>query len=99
MPIRRMLFAAALLSMLPQATAEAAILIEARKHGEAFRMVVDNAQQRALITTARGESLVDLRQGEIYVRGPSGVARKMRIERPRRSPTTATGSSPGAPAR
>jgi hypothetical protein len=82
MPIRRMLFAAALLSILPQASAGAAILIEARKHGEAFRMVIDNAQQRALITTARGESLLDLRQGEIYVRGPGGVARKMPIQPP-----------------
>ena len=82
MPIRRMLFAAVLLSILPQAPAGAAILIEASKHGEAFRMVVDNRQQRALITTARGESLVDLRRGEIYLRAPSGVARKMRIQRP-----------------
>jgi len=84
MSIRRMLLAAALLSILPQASAGAAILIEARKHGEAFRMVVDNGQQRALITTARGESLVDLRRGEIYLRGPNGVARKMRVERPAR---------------
>lgn len=79
MPVRRILFAAALLSLLPQASAGAAILIEARKHGEAFRMVIDNDQQRALIATARGESLVDLRRGELYLRGPRGVARKMRM--------------------
>lgn len=82
MPIRRTLLAAAVLSILPHVSAEAAILIEARKYGEPFRMVVDNDQQRALITTARGESLVDLQRGEVYVRGPSGVARKMRIESP-----------------
>jgi len=82
MLFRRMLLAAALLCILPQARAGAAILIEARKHGEPFRMVIDNAQQRALITTARGESLVDLEQGEIYVRGTAGVARKMPIRSP-----------------
>jgi hypothetical protein len=79
---RRMLFAAALLCILPQASAGAAILIEAKKYGEPFRMVIDNAQQRALISTARGESLVDLRRGEVYVRGATGVARKMRIQSP-----------------
>lgn len=80
MPIRRMLLAA-LLSIAPLAAADAAILIEARKGGEPFRMVVDNQQGRALIRTTRGESLVDLRRGDIYVRGTSGVARKMKIRR------------------
>ena len=82
MPVRRILLAAALLLLLPQASAGAAVLIEARKHGEPFRMVVDNEQQRALIATARGESLVDLRRGELYLRGPRGVARKMRLASP-----------------
>ncbi len=82
MPFRRMLLAAIVLSVLPQAPAGAAVLIEASKHGEPFRMVVDNHQQRALITTARGESLVDLARGEVYVRGPGAIARKLPIEAP-----------------
>ncbi len=79
MPVRRMLLAAAALSILPQFSAEAAILIEARKAGEPFRMVVDNQRQRALVSTARGQSLIDLAAGEIYVRGPGGVARQVAI--------------------
>jgi len=79
MPVRRMLLAAAVLSILPHFSAEAAILIEAKKHGEPFRMVVDNERQRALISTARGESLIDLAQGQIYVRGPGGVASRSPI--------------------
>ena len=79
MSVRRMLLAAALLSLLPRLSAEAAILIEARKHGEPFRMVIDNEQQRALISTARGESLVDLQAGQIYIQGPGGVARRVPI--------------------
>ncbi len=77
MSVRRMLLAAALFSLLPRLSAEAAILIEARKHGEPFRMVIDNEQQRALISTAQGESLVDLQQAQIYIRGPGGVARRV----------------------
>ncbi len=79
MSVRRMLFAAALLSILPRLSAEAAILIEAHKYGEPFRMVIDSERQRALISTARGDSLVDLQQGQIYVRGPGGVARRVPI--------------------
>ena len=79
--VRWMLLAAALLCGLPQLSAEAAILIEAQKYGEPFRMVIDDQQQRALISTARGESLVDLQQGQIYVRGPGSVARRVSIGR------------------
>jgi hypothetical protein len=79
MPVRRMLLAAALLSLLPQLSAKAAILIEARKQGEPFRMVIDDGQQRALISTPRGDSLIDLAAGEIYVRGPGGVASRVPI--------------------
>ena len=56
MPVHRMLLAAAVLSLLPQLSPAAAILIEARKDGERFRMVVDNEQQRALISTARARA-------------------------------------------
>ena len=42
-------------------------------------MVVDNERQRALVSTARGESLIDLAAGEIYVRGPGGVASRLPI--------------------
>jgi hypothetical protein len=79
MSVRRMLLAAALLSLLPRFSAEAAILIEARKHGEPFRMVIDNERQRALISTARSESLIDLQQGQIYIQGPGGVASRVPI--------------------
>jgi hypothetical protein len=79
MPVRRMLLAAAVLTVLPQLSAKAAILIEARKHGEPFRMVVDNQRQRALVSTARGDSLIDLAAGQIYVRGPGGVASQLAI--------------------
>ena len=57
-------------------------------------MVIDDEQQRALISTARGESLVDLQQAQIYVRrpgrrrapgaartsGPSPASRLYRVE-------------------
>jgi hypothetical protein len=79
MPVRRMLLAAAVLSALPQLSVSAAILIEARKHGEPLRMVVDNERQRALVSTARGDSLIDLAAGEIYVRGLGGVASRVAI--------------------
>jgi len=82
MPFRRMLLAALLASLLPQASADAAVLIEATKHGEPFRMVIDSQQQRALIATARGESLIDLARGELYLRGPGAIAHKMRMQTP-----------------
>ena len=82
MPFRRMLLAAILVSLLPQAAARAAVLIEATKHGEPFRMVVDHERQRALIATARGESLIDLARGELYLRGPGAIAHKMRMPTP-----------------
>ncbi|HEX3210459.1 MAG TPA: hypothetical protein VHQ91_13820, partial [Geminicoccaceae bacterium] len=60
MLVRRMLVAAAVLSVLPQLSATAAILIEARKQDRPFRIVLDNGQQRALVNMAQGESLIDL---------------------------------------
>jgi hypothetical protein len=80
MLVCRMLVAAAVLSVLPQLSATAAILIEARKQGQPFRIVLDNGQQRALVSMAQGESLIDLAAGEIYVRGPGGVASQIAIE-------------------
>jgi hypothetical protein len=41
MLVRRMLVAAAVLIVLPQLSATAAILIEARKQGQPFRIVLD----------------------------------------------------------
>ena len=82
MPIRRILLAASLLLGLPfVAPADAAILIEAHKQGEAVRMVVDNQTGRALITTARGRALVDLVRNEVYLQNGSGPARKVRLDR------------------
>jgi len=97
MPFRRMLLAALVASALPQASAQAAVLIEATKHGEPFRMVVDNQRQRALITTARGESLVDLARGELYLRGAGAIAHKMRIETPAALGATAYRVEPWGP--
>ena len=97
MPFRRMLLAALVASALSQASAQAAVLIEATKHGEPFRMVVDNERQRALITTARGESLIDLAQGELYVRGPGAIARKMRVPAPAALAGTAYRVEPWGP--
>ena len=97
MPFRRMLLAALVASALSQASAQAAVLIEATKHGEPFRMVVDNERQRALITAARGESLIDLAQGELYVRGPGAIARKMPVPAPAALAGTAYRVEPWGP--
>jgi hypothetical protein len=56
MLVRRMLVAAAVLSVLPQLSATAAILIEARKQDRPFRIVLDNGQQRALVSMAQGRA-------------------------------------------
>ena len=51
---------AALLVLTPSTMADAAILIEARQQRDALRIVVEAEQQRALIATPRGQSLIDL---------------------------------------
>jgi hypothetical protein len=80
MSSRWLLSLAALLILAPSAVAEAAILIEARKHGDALRMVIDAEQERALITTPRGQSVIDLERQRIYVRQGAGAPRQMPIE-------------------
>jgi hypothetical protein len=70
----------AVLLMLASSTmAEAAILIEARKQQDTLRMVIDAEQQRALIVTPRGQSVVDLESHRIYLRGAAGGARQVPI--------------------
>jgi hypothetical protein len=78
MSSRCLLALAALLILAPSTAADAAILIEARKQHEAVRMVIDAEQQRALIATPRGQSVIDLERNRIYVRGAAG-ARQMPI--------------------
>jgi hypothetical protein len=72
MPPCRLPLLAALLIFVPSTLSEAAILIEARKEREAVRMVIDAGQQRALIVTPRGRSVIDLETGRIY--GAGGAA-------------------------
>jgi hypothetical protein len=69
---------AVLLTLAPSTMAEAAVLIEARKQSDALRMVIDVEQQRALIATPRGQSVIDLASNRIYV-GGAGGARQMPI--------------------
>jgi hypothetical protein len=75
----RLLSLAVLLAFAPSSLAEAAILIEARRQHEALRMVVDAEQQRALIVTPRGRSLIDVESGRIYVQGAAGGTRQLPI--------------------
>jgi hypothetical protein len=75
----RLLSLAVLLALAPSTLAEAAILIEARKQNEPLRMVIDAEQQRALIATSRGRSLIDLEHGRIYVPGAPGNTRQIPI--------------------
>jgi hypothetical protein len=64
---------AALLVLTPSTMADAAILIEARQQRDALRIVVEAEQQRALIATPRGQSLIDLARHRIYVHGAGGL--------------------------
>jgi hypothetical protein len=77
----RLLSLAALLIFVPSTLAEAAILIEARREREALRMVIDAAQQRAMIATARGRSVIDLESGRIHAQGAGGAVRELRVAR------------------
>jgi hypothetical protein len=63
---------AALLILAPS-VADAAILIEARSQRDALRMVVDAEQQRALIATPRGQSVIDLARHRIYLGGTASA--------------------------
>ena len=51
----------------PLRAAEAAVLIEAKKAGQALRLVVDRTQERVLITAGEVRAMVDLGAGLIYV--------------------------------
>jgi hypothetical protein len=69
---------AVLLTLAPSTMANAAVLIEARKQRDALRLVIDVEQQRALIATPRGQSVIDLARNRIYVGGAAG-SRQMPI--------------------
>jgi hypothetical protein len=75
----RLLSLAALLVLAPSTLADAAILIEARMQHEPLRLVIDAEQERALIVTTRGRSVIDLENGRIYVQGEAGGATRMAI--------------------
>jgi hypothetical protein len=79
MPARWLLLLAASLILAPSTTVDAAILIEARGQRDSLRMVIDAEQQRALIATPRGQSVIDLEGNRIYVRGAAG-ARQMPVQ-------------------
>jgi hypothetical protein len=77
----RLLSLAALLIFVPSTLAEAAILIEARRGRESLRMVIDAGQQRAMIATARGRSVIDLESGRIHAQGSGGAVRDLPVAR------------------
>jgi hypothetical protein len=81
MPSRWLLWLVALLFLAPSTMAEAAILIDARKQGDALRLVIDADQGRALIVTPRGQSVVDLERERIYVLQGAGGRREIPIDR------------------
>jgi hypothetical protein len=56
----RLLLLAVLLVVVPSALADAAILIEAQRQHGALRIVIDAERERALVTTPRGQSVIDL---------------------------------------
>jgi hypothetical protein len=65
------------LALAPLASAEAAVLIEAKKAGQALRLVVDRSQQRVLISTGDVRALVDFGAGLIYLERPGEPARRV----------------------
>jgi hypothetical protein len=73
MSSRWQLSLAAFLILAPSTVADAAILIEARTPRDSLRMVIDAEQQRALIATPRGQSVIDLERNRIYVRSAAGA--------------------------
>jgi hypothetical protein len=77
----RWLLSLAVLLILAPSAADAAILIDARKQGDALRLVIDADDGRALIVTPRGQSVVDLERERIYVRQGAGGRREIPIER------------------
>jgi hypothetical protein len=78
MSSRWQLSLAALLILAPPTVADAAVLIEARTQRDSLRIVIDAEQQRALIATPRGQSVIDLEGNRILARGVAG-ARQMPI--------------------
>jgi hypothetical protein len=74
--MRRILLISALLITATPAVAEGAILIEAERQGEPFRLVVDAERGRALVTTRAGSHLIDLDAGAIYTAG-GGTPRRL----------------------
>jgi hypothetical protein len=57
--------------------AEAAVLIEAQKAGQALRLVVDRTQERVLITAGEVRALVDLAAGLVYLQRPGAPASRV----------------------
>ena len=97
MSSRWLLSLAVLLILAPSAVADAAILIDARKQGDALRLVIDADQQRALIVTPRGQSVVDLERDRIYAAPGRRARRSPSSEAPRH--WAPIGSRRGGPVR
>jgi hypothetical protein len=75
----RWLLSFAALVILSPSVADAAILIDARRQGNALRVVIDAERQHALIVTPRGQSMVDLERGRNYLRQGAGGGRQIPI--------------------
>jgi len=61
----------------PSATLEAAVLIEAKKAGQALRLVVDRTEQRVLISAGDTRALFDFAAGLIYLQRPGDPASRV----------------------
>ncbi len=77
MRLRWMAWPVVALVLIPLASVQAAVLIEAQKAGQALRLVVDRTQQRVLVGTGEVRALVDLGAGLIYLQRPGEPARQV----------------------
>jgi hypothetical protein len=72
-----LLLAALGAALAPFGAAQAAVLIEATKAGQALRLVVDRTQERVLIGTGAVRALVDLAAGLVYLQRPDDPASRV----------------------
>jgi hypothetical protein len=68
----RLLLLAVLLVVAPSTLADAAILIEAQRQHGSVRIVIDAGRERALVTTPRGQRVIDLAARGMDVNGSPG---------------------------
>ena len=79
MRLRSMALLVLALALAPPASGKAAVLIEAKKAGQALRLVVDRTQQRVLVGTGEVRALVDFSAGLIYLQRPGEPARQVHV--------------------